>query len=87
MRAVEIPEPLYDEASRQAAARGESLETLVRDVLSAFLDDAPLVLTREQRAKIAKAEAEIDAGDFVTLDGLRSELIKNRAEWTRDNPR
>ena len=85
MRAVEIPDPLYDEASRRAAARGESLETLVRDVLAAFLEDAPLVLTPEQREKIARAEAEIDAGDFYTPEQVREHFVKRKADWIREN--
>ncbi len=85
MRTVEIPDPLYDEAARRAAAHGQSLDTLVSDVLAAYLDEAPLVLTPEQLNKIDRAEAEIDSGDFYTSEQLREHFARRLATRVREN--
>ena len=64
-----IPAAQLDDARKR-------LEPLADPVLAALanapIDDEPE--TDEERAAVAQARAEIDAGDYVTLDEMRREL-------------
>ena len=90
MRSVALSDPMYDEAARAAAARGQSLEEFVAEAVRLHAndeeDEAPLVLTPEQIAKVRKAQEDVRAGRVFTLEESRERLAKVQAEWLEANP-
>ncbi len=80
MHSVILSDPIFLEAQRVAAANGLSVDDYVQIALQAQLEvDAPIRLTSEQAAAIAKAEAEIDAGDIYTARQVREFFDGKRA--------
>jgi len=84
MYSVPIPDPLYVEAQRAAAASGLSVEAYVQEAVQVHIDeDGPIRLTPEQVDIIAKAEADIDAGNFFTAPQMREYFNQKKSAWTR----
>jgi len=72
MHSVSLPDPLFVEAQRAAAASGLSVEAYVQEAVKLHIqEDSPIKLTPEQVAIIAAAEADIDAGNFYTAPQMR----------------
>ena len=82
MRTVALPDSVYAEAARAAAANGVSLEAFVAEAVRLHAEDeAPLVLTEEQAAKVREAQASVRAGRVLTSEELKAKLAARRAEW------
>jgi hypothetical protein len=56
-------------------------------VLNDYDNHVAIELTPEQIAIIARAEADIDAGNGLTMEQVRAELEVNRLAWQLANPR
>jgi hypothetical protein len=56
-------------------------------VLDDYDNHAGVELTPEQIAIIARAEADIDAGNGLTMEQVRAELEANRLAWQLANLR
>jgi hypothetical protein len=86
MRHVSIPEPLYTQAQRVAVASGMSIEAFVLEALQLRIEeDGPIKLSKDQAEIIARAEAEIDAGNFLTAQQVREHFTQKKAAWTQDS--
>jgi len=84
---IQIPDPLFAEAQRAAAAGGLTVEAYVQEALRLHLEEnAPVQLTAEQLAIIAKAEAAIDAGNFFTAGQMQGYFTKKKSAWTQSGP-
>ena len=81
---IKLPDPVFDEAAREAAASGLSVEEFVAGMVQEGLHgaeaDAPL--TPEQIAKIREAQAEIARGDSLTDEEVKAHFARKRAAWT-----
>ena len=81
---IKLPDPVFDEAAREAAASGLSVEAFVADMVREGLhvadEDAPL--TPEQIAKVRRAQAEIAAGESYTEDEVEAHFARKGASWT-----
>ncbi len=90
MHRVLLPDTLYFEAQRAAEAAGVSVERFVRDAVQLHLHDEPgtgsLQLTREQVAVIRQSQADIKAGNGLTIEQVKAEWIEHRAAWIQANP-
>jgi len=87
MQSISLPDPLYLEARRAAAASGLTVEAYVQEAVQLHLEeDAPLRLTPEQIAIIAQAEADMDAGKGMSLEEVKKELAANRRSWQAARP-
>jgi hypothetical protein len=85
MRLIPIPDPLYSEAERIAAATGVSIEAFVQEALRLHLDeDGPIRLSTEQVSRVRQAEAEIDAGEGLSMKELREHFAAKTAAWMQD---
>ena len=88
MQQVQLTEELYQEARRRACEAGfTTVDEYVAEVVSHDLHDEPENLdhlfTPERLAHIDEAEAQIQAGNYLTSEQLDKELAKQRAEWLR----
>ena len=86
---IHLPEPAYSEAARAAADRGLSVEAYVADFVQMGMgeEDGYAPLTTRQLEIIAQAEADIDAGRFLTMPQVRERLAANKAAWLQTQPR
>jgi len=72
MHSIPVPDQLYVKTQRVAAASGLTVEAYFQEALELLVDeDGPIRLTPDQAVTIAKAEAEIDAGNFFTSSEVR----------------
>jgi hypothetical protein len=85
---VTIPDHVYSEAQRAAVKSGVSLDLFVSEAMALYLDDEPraLVPTPELIAALRKAEADIDAGNGLTMAQVEASLAAKRAAWLQANP-
>ena len=92
MHQIQVSDELYQEVQARAADAGfDSVDEYVADVLQqefeVCTDELPEgFFTPERMAQIAEAEAEIERGEFYTLEEVDAELERRRAEWQRQNP-
>jgi hypothetical protein len=81
---IQLPDPVFDEAAREAAASGRSVEQfvaeIVRDGLYRMHEDAPL--TPEQIEKVRQAQAEIAQGDSLTAEEVEAHFARKLTAWT-----
>ena len=87
MRTVALPDPVYAEAERAAAARGQSVEDYVVEVVRQCAEDeAPLVLTPEQIEKVRAAQESVRAGRTLTLEEFDARFAERREAWLKAHP-
>ena len=78
---IDLPDPVFDEAAREAAASGVSVQSFVADMVREGLrGGAPL--TPEQIEKVRRAQAEIAAGESFTAEEVEAHFARRRAAWT-----
>jgi len=84
MHSITVPDLLYAEAQRVAAVHGLSVEAYVQEALLLHIqEDERIKLAPEQVAIIAKAEADIDAGDSVSAPQMREYFNQKKSVWTQ----
>jgi hypothetical protein len=77
---IQIPDPLYVQAQRAAAAYGLTVDAYVQKALQLQLEEEGAVrLTAKQEAIVAKAEADIDAGKFLAAGQMREYFTKKKS--------
>lgn len=80
---IQLPDPAFDEAAREAAASGLSVEEFVAEMVIDGLHgtggDTPL--TTEQIEKVRQAQAEIARGDSLTDEEVKAHFARKRAAW------
>ncbi|HEY3780551.1 MAG TPA: DUF1778 domain-containing protein [Fimbriimonadaceae bacterium] len=91
MHAIRIPEGLYTEVAKAAAARHLSIEDFVLEAVQLHIRDVvdnapPLRLSEEQLAAVREGQAQVEAGMVLTMDQVRENLAKLKADYLRDNP-
>jgi len=92
MYTVPLPDPLYIEAQRAAAASGVSLESFIVDAVQLHLNDEPeekrsLTLSDEQAKIIELGRADIKAGKGLTMEQVEKKLAAKKAAWLQANQR
>lgn len=79
---IQLPDPVFDEAVREAVASGRSVEELVVKIVQEGLqsvdEDAPL--TVEQIEKVRRAQAEIASGESYTAEEVEAHFARKRGE-------
>jgi len=82
---VSIPDQLYSEAQRAAAANGLSFEAYMAGLISRDVDSSGVnddnVFTPEVVAEIRAAAVEARTGNNITLDQFRAEAKLRNAKW------
>ena len=87
MHNIPLPDPLYVEAARFAAASGQSVEAYVTEaVRQRVVDDAPTVLSPEQAAIVRQSQKDMRDGKGYTMAQVEERLAANKAAWLRTNP-
>ncbi len=90
MPQVQLDDRIFQIAQQRAAAGGfASVDEYLADVISHDIDDQNNIehlFTPERLAHIARADAEIDAGNSYTIDEVKLELAEQREQWLRENP-
>jgi len=85
MHAVQLPDALYVEAIRAAAASGLSLEEFVADAVQLHIPDQENYdhrFTPEVIAHLDRIAADIDAGGKTyTSDGVDQMLFATKEAW------
>ncbi len=86
---VPIPDDLYSEAKRAAAASGRSVEMFVAEAVQVYMaqptdNQDELVLTPEQLEAVRKAQAEIKAGQVYTIEQGREQLNAHKTAWRKE---
>jgi hypothetical protein len=96
MHQIQLADQLYKKAEQRASEAGfSSVDEYIADMVSHDLleeqaGDTPNLdhlFTPERLARIDAAAAEIEAGNFYTLEEANIELAKRKAEWLRKNQR
>ncbi len=84
---VTIPDRLFSEAEQAASSNGLSIEKYLVGALKRRLnDEEPKVkLSPEQIALVKEAQAEIKAGQFITMEESKKLSEASRAAWLREN--
>jgi len=89
MYEIRIPDEVYHQAAQAAEARHVSLEAFVTETLQLRLRDEDAAIqkmfTPERLAHIAKAQAQIKAGQSFTPEEARADFAAKRAEWLEAN--
>lgn len=84
---VALPDPVYAEAARVAAACGRSVEEFVVEAVRVHVqEESPLVLTEEQSAAVRRGLADVRAGRVYSLEESKARLAEVRAAWLAANP-
>lgn len=86
MHQINLSDELYEEVQRPAASGGfATVDAYVADVLAGEFEVAAEnldhFLTPERLKLIDEAVADVDAGNFYTLDEAKKLLDKARQEW------
>ncbi len=80
---IQLSDPVFDEAAREAAVSGRSVEEfvaeMVREGLHGADENAPF--TPDQIAKVRRAQDEIAAGLSFTSEGVDDHFARRRAVW------
>ena len=95
---IQLDDRLYKEAQRRAAEAGfETVDAYIADVVRFDLSDAgpgtdetpnlDHLFTPERLTKIKAADADIEAGNFLTEEQMQQYLQQARKEWDLKNPR
>lgn len=79
---IQLPDPIFNEASRNAAANGVSVEEFVAGMVRQGLHGADEMapLTAEQIEKVRRAQAEITEGESYTVDEVEAHFARKRIE-------
>ena len=90
MESIHISADLYKRVKSRAKEAGfESVDAYVADVLESEprIDDAYIqsLFTPDRMAIIEKAEAQIEAGEYYTVDEVREHLATRRDDWLKKN--
>lgn len=84
---IHLSDPAFDAISGVAKAHGQTVEAFVAEAAERCAEDeAPIRLTPEQIAICERAEADIDAGRFFTLEEVRAQLAARIAARTSGHP-
>lgn len=86
MYEVRIPDQVYQQAAQAADAQNVSLEEFVTEAVQLLLHDQAgerqnVRLTPEQITIIRKSQAEIRAGEGLTMSQVEERLASKKAEW------
>ncbi len=84
---LQLPDPVYDEVQRAANAAGfADLETYVVDPISQETENFDHLFTPERLAIIDRADAEVKAGHFRTMEQYEARLAEMKTAWKKANP-
>ena len=87
MHAVSLPDSLYVEAQRVAAASGSSVERIVAEAVKIYLhddqDNLDQRFTPDVIACLDRAAAQADAGLVMTFDQYEAQFQMKREAWLR----
>lgn len=79
---IDLSEPALAAIANVAQAHGQTVEAFVAEAAERVAEEeAPIRLTPEQIAICEQAEAQFDAGNFVTLEEFKERLATQRAAW------
>lgn len=89
MYQVQISQSIYEQAASAALSEHVSLEEFVEAAVRMRLEDEwmeseVLTLSPEQLVKVQKAQDEIDAGKFLTLEQLDERLLAKKTQWAAE---
>jgi hypothetical protein len=89
MHAVSIPDALYVEAQRVAAASGSSVERIVAEAVKVYLhddvDNLDQRFTPEVIAALDSAAAQADSGMVMTFDQYEARFQLKREAWLKEH--
>jgi predicted DNA-binding protein len=79
---ITLPEELYQRVEKRAVERGETIESLVKELVEQGLEEprkvSPATRLLRQRLHEARAEVEAGGGHFLTWDEVESEVATRR---------
>lgn len=83
---ITLPDQLYSETQRAAIAAGVSVDRFIVEAIALHAkEESGPVATPELIASLHAAQAEIDAGQGLTIEEVRVELSAKRDEWLKKN--
>ena len=86
MHDVRLSESLYRQATDAARAQRVSVEEFVSEAVQLRLrDPGAITLTSEQLAKVRHAQAQVKAGEVLTMEQVEQRSAANRAKWPEEN--
>ena len=91
MHLIPLPDSIYSEVERAAEARGLTVERFFQEAVQLHLTEElhepkPLRLTDEQASLVRQAQADVRAGNFLTMEQVEERHAANRAAWLKANP-
>lgn len=85
---VSLPERMIEVVDRAAEREQRTRSELVREALRFYLQEIPAeAATPEEIAAMDRGRAEIERGEYVTLDQLLHELAPHRRPLGKKKPR
>ena len=90
MQNVPLPDSIYAEAARAAAATGLSLELFVAEAVQLHVAeqaDEALILTPEQISIVRRSQDDIRSGRGMTMEQAKESLADNKASWLKTHHR
>jgi predicted DNA-binding protein len=79
---ITLPDDLYQRVERRATERGETIQSLVQELVEQGLEEPQKVSTAttllRERLQAARAEVEARGGHFLTWDDVESEVAMRR---------
>jgi ABC-type Mn2+/Zn2+ transport system ATPase subunit len=83
---VRISDSVYEEASRAAKEHHVTVEKFIEEAVQFRLrDPQSITLTSDQMAKVLHAQAQVRAGQVLTMDEVERRATTNRAKWQKDS--
>jgi hypothetical protein len=83
---VRISDSLYERARRAASAQHVSVDDFIEQVLQKSLHDpGAITLTPEQMTKVHHAQAQVKAGQVLTIEQVEQRSAANRAKWPEES--